>query len=586
MKKQLLSCFIFLGLSTSVIAQSWHAGSSSTLYGINSTLSVTPLDIGIGTSSPTAQLHTTDDVRFEGLINDNTAPRIIGSDASGNLSWLNVNTFLSNAWLTTGNFSTNPLTNYVGTNDAAPLAFRTNNVEQMRINVTDPITGIGVVQVGQSSTNNGNLSVWGQDIVGYSYPFNIGCNITGASFSQAQSSLPAVNTLGRMMRFTQTNGSAQVFYDAGIDRDQDFFITNRINIGGGLPTRSIVVSSNNVGINFPMLTGTAPAMTPTANFHTRGTVRHEGLPSSTTGTILVTDANGYVFSSNVSVGSGLVQNACATTDMIPKTIDASGNLDCSQIYDDGTTVGINKTSGFAYTGGGALTGGTPGPQTVKLDVSGLIRSTTLVVTSDKKYKTDIERMGSSLEKIMELNPVEYYWDSKRYPEKGFDYIKHSGFIAQELEKVLPNTVIIDDKGDYAVDYISMIPVLTKGMQEQQAIIESQNSKIQSLEERLRILEANSTGITDKTKTVAELFQNNPNPFRGYTTISYRLPESFTKASMAIYDLNGRLLKTYELDTRSEGEVHVDATELAAGMYLYSLVVDGAEVATKRMILSE
>lgn len=41
--------------------------------------------IGIGTTAPSAQLHTTGDVRFAGLTNDSTQTRVVVSDADGNL---------------------------------------------------------------------------------------------------------------------------------------------------------------------------------------------------------------------------------------------------------------------------------------------------------------------------------------------------------------------------------------------------------------------------------------------------------------------------------------------------------------------
>ena len=42
-------------------------------------------NLGIGTTSPSAQLHTTGSVRFAGLINDSTKTRVVVSDANGNL---------------------------------------------------------------------------------------------------------------------------------------------------------------------------------------------------------------------------------------------------------------------------------------------------------------------------------------------------------------------------------------------------------------------------------------------------------------------------------------------------------------------
>lgn len=57
------------------------------------------------------------------------------------------------AWMVTGNAATNPAVNYLGTSDAQALAFRTNNVERMRIlatgqvgiNTTTPAEALSVV---------------------------------------------------------------------------------------------------------------------------------------------------------------------------------------------------------------------------------------------------------------------------------------------------------------------------------------------------------------------------------------------------------------------------------------------------------
>jgi hypothetical protein len=51
---------------------------------------------GVGTTSPTAQLHTTGTVRFAGLTNVDTLTRILVSDASGNLFYRNASSLAAN----------------------------------------------------------------------------------------------------------------------------------------------------------------------------------------------------------------------------------------------------------------------------------------------------------------------------------------------------------------------------------------------------------------------------------------------------------------------------------------------------------
>ena len=52
-------------------------------------------DIGIGTASPSAQLHTTGTVRFAGLSNDATKTRVLVSDENGNLFYRNLSSWSS-----------------------------------------------------------------------------------------------------------------------------------------------------------------------------------------------------------------------------------------------------------------------------------------------------------------------------------------------------------------------------------------------------------------------------------------------------------------------------------------------------------
>jgi len=59
-------------------------------------------NMGIGTVSPAAQLHTTGSVRFAGLTNDSTQTRVLVSDAGGNLYYRNLS-----SWASGGMFNSN-----------------------------------------------------------------------------------------------------------------------------------------------------------------------------------------------------------------------------------------------------------------------------------------------------------------------------------------------------------------------------------------------------------------------------------------------------------------------------------------------
>lgn len=114
-----------------------------------------------------------------------------------------------------------------------------------------------------------------------------------------------------------------------------------------------------------------------------------------------------------------------------------------------------------------------------LDVNGEVRATAFNQSSDRRLKEDIADIKTNVKTITEIRPVEYVWNVKG-KEKGGDDKKHLGFIAQEIEKVLPSLVQTDEEGYKSVNYIEVIPVLTKAIQEQQKEIEELKIMVKQL----------------------------------------------------------------------------------------------------------
>jgi hypothetical protein len=120
-----------------------------------------------------------------------------------------------------------------------------------------------------------------------------------------------------------------------------------------------------------------------------------------------------------------------------------------------------------------------------LDVAGDIQANTTVYTSDARLKRNVQPIGNALGTVAKLRPVSY---EKRADLRSNDYsMKQMGFIAQELESVLPNSVHTDKSADAikSVDYISIIPVLTKALQEQQQMINKQQAEIDELRQLIK-----------------------------------------------------------------------------------------------------
>jgi len=105
--------------------------------------------------------------------------------------------------------------------------------------------------------------------------------------------------------------------------------------------------------------------------------------------------------------------------------------------------------------------------------------------SDRRLKTNITPLEKSIDKIMKLNGVTFNWDKTVRPSAPTTL--QYGFIAQEIEKVIPELVSEDSDGYKTVNYIGVIPVLTQAMQEQQKEIEQLKDENKKLNETVEAL---------------------------------------------------------------------------------------------------
>lgn len=155
-------------------------------------------------------------------------------------------------------------------------------------------------------------------------------------------------------------------------------------------------------------------------------------------------------------------------------------------YSSGSTSGTNYGV-YGSAGGGAVNWG--------LYCSGNGQYTgTWTQLSDQRFKKDIRTIeGNALGLIQQLNPVSYLLKTDEYKDFHFPSGPQYGFVAQELEKVFPRLVEDgthpgENKSDpeikfKSVNYIGLIPVLTKAIQEQQQVINDLKSRLEKLEKK-------------------------------------------------------------------------------------------------------
>jgi hypothetical protein len=120
-------------------------------------------------------------------------------------------------------------------------------------------------------------------------------------------------------------------------------------------------------------------------------------------------------------------------------------------------------------------GGT-GSRTVTAGATGI-----LAATSDSRLKQEVpEASIAGLAEIMQLRPVAYKWLDD-IEKRGDDAAVELGFFANEAKDIIPSAAPMGNDGYYGFYDRAVIAALTKGMQEQQAIITALTARIAALE---------------------------------------------------------------------------------------------------------
>lgn len=106
--------------------------------------------------------------------------------------------------------------------------------------------------------------------------------------------------------------------------------------------------------------------------------------------------------------------------------------------------------------------------------------------SDTRLKKDVVDYENGIDKVMALHPITFNWKQEEYQDKNFDDRNHIGFIAQEVEEIVPQVVTTadDEMKTKSIAYSDLVPVLTKAIQEQQKEIETLKAEIQVIKAML------------------------------------------------------------------------------------------------------
>jgi hypothetical protein len=245
---------------------------------------------------------------------------------------------------------------------------------------------------------------------------------------------------------------------------------------------------------------------------------------------------------------------------------------------------------FMGTGGGNVRIGSWVNPTSKLDVGGDVRCFNIFTNSDRRYKTGIKTLESALDKVLAMRGTSYDFAADQLPE---DYTagKQVGFIAQEMQAVMPELVKTDAEGMMSVNYIGVIPVLVEALKEQNTVIEEKETRIAALEaknnelqDRLaRIETALGIATTERQEAPAAITASiSPNPTAGIVTVSLNNTASAKSVIVKVLDSTGREIANRNADGTSS--VQFDLSQFPAGVYVAQVVADGKMVSANKVQL--
>ena len=226
-------------------------------------------------------------------------------------------------------------------------------------------------------------------------------------------------------------------------------------------------------------------------------------------------------------------------------------------------------------------------------ITGAAYATSFNTTSDLRLKKNIVSSKDNegdyrfLDRVMDMNVIEYNLidhvngkNTRDGKNISIEDQRHIGLAAQELQKLFPDLVVEGGDGYLAVNYVELVPVLIRSIQE----LKEELDEVKGVGDTHKA--AATTDIANQTaNTKNVLYQNTPNPFKEQTVIRFRLADNATNAAICIFDMQGKMLRKLPISSGDE-QVSIDGYELGEGMFLYSLIVNGQEIDTKKMIISK
>lgn len=514
---------------------------------------LTDVFVGVGTNAKltTGRLQVTDGTIAPG--------NILVSDAFGNATWQSAPGPGGSGWSLSGNAGTVPGTNFIGTTDNVPLTFKVDGSNSGRIDKTTGNLYFGYEAGNSSYGPTGALYNLGLGYRSLANTLNENYGIAIGYKSMENSNL-GDNNIG-IGSFALQNSAQYVIGNIGLGYECLRNVAGFYNVAiGYMSSQYQTVGSNNISLGYMALRNSTSS--------DNVAIGSWGLINNTTG------SGNNSLGVFATVGSANLTNATAIG--YQTTVNASNKI---RLGNAGVTV-IEGNPMF-YTGSdGRFKSNISESEIHGLDFIKLLRPVTYNFECKKFHDFLSKNLPDSLQKMRET--IDF-----THAEK----IRRSGFIAQEVEAAATTVGYNfdgihkpdNDDDNYSLSYASFVVPLVKAVQEQQVLIEELTAKLSALEMK------QSTAISAESEISKNgnfsLSQNIPNPFQHESSVDYKIPHNFSSALLQVCDLSGKQLLTKNIK-KSEGTIIFSANELGTGIFVYSLIVDGELLSSKKMVVTE
>ena len=101
-------------------------------------------------------------------------------------------------------------------------------------------------------------------------------------------------------------------------------------------------------------------------------------------------------------------------------------------------------------------------------------------TSDSRLKTDVNAIGSKQDLLFDLEGVTFRWRD----EDRMTASDHYGFIAQQVQSVLPELVHEGSDGKLSVEYTAVVPIMVEAMKTQREEMDDMKATVTALKSEL------------------------------------------------------------------------------------------------------